>query len=353
MKTVSRLSRPAKAFVGLGLIWLATLALLAWAFRGIEVKDLQATLSRLGAGQAFILILLDFGVFALISARWRLLLGAQGYQVPLQRILIYRLIAHGINYFTPGPQVGGEPAQVYFLHRKHHIPMPQAIASVSLDKILELLANAAFLLVGLYAAVREGLFAKSIPLQVIFPVAAMLSLLVAYSAALWTGRAPLAWLFKRLAEWFPNLERIGLVAASAEKQISSSCRQQPRIILQASLLSSAAWAVMLLEYWLAARFLGLSLNPGQAIGAITAASVAFMSPVPGALGVLEAGQVFFMQALGVSPALGISISLWIRARDVVLGGSGLLLGNIFTHGKLSLDRDLKIEINSLNSDGGG
>ncbi|HEX7974460.1 MAG TPA: lysylphosphatidylglycerol synthase transmembrane domain-containing protein [Anaerolineales bacterium] len=346
-----RTSRSPRRFFWLGLLWLATLALLAWALHEVRTADLREILSRLGAWQALLLILLDIGVFALISARWRLLLGAQGYPVPFSRILVYRLVAHGINYFTPGPQVGGEPAQVYFLQKKHGVPAPQAIASVSLDKILELLANAVFLLVGLYAALREGLFVKSFPLEALSPVGAMLALLLVYSAALWAGRTPLAWLFGRLAERFHSLERIGQVAASAEQQISRSCRQQPRIILQASLLSSVAWVAMLLEYWLAARFLGLELNPGQAIAAITAASVAFMSPIPGALGVLEAGQVFVMQALGVNPVFGISISLWIRMRDIALGGSGLLLGSIFSQGKLGLGRDLKLEVKSLDSEG--
>jgi hypothetical protein len=40
--------------------------------------------------------------------------------------------------------------------------------------------------------------------------------------------------------------------------------------------------------------------------------------------------VLAMQAMGFSPAVGISLSLLIRARDVVLGGFGLWLGGVLS-----------------------
>jgi hypothetical protein len=45
---------------------------------------------------------------------------------------------------------------------------------------------------------------------------------------------------------------------------------------------------------------------------------------------LEASQVLAMTALGFSPALGLSASLLIRARDISLGGLGLLWAAVLT-----------------------
>jgi uncharacterized membrane protein YbhN (UPF0104 family) len=53
-------------------------------------------------------------------------------------------------------------------------------------------------------------------------------------------------------------------------------------------------------------------------------------PVPAGLGALEASQVFALQALGYDAALGLSLSLLIRLRDLLFGGLGLALAAHWT-----------------------
>jgi uncharacterized membrane protein YbhN (UPF0104 family) len=89
-------------------------------------------------------------------------------------------------------------------------------------------------------------------------------------------------------------------------------------------VSLLVWVAMVAEYWLTLRLLGLPLNLSQAVVALTAARLAFITPTPGGLGALEASQALAMQALGFGPAAGISLSLIIRARDLFFGGLGLV-----------------------------
>ena len=88
--------------------------------------------------------------------------------------------------------------------------------------------------------------------------------------------------------------------------------------------------LMLGEYMLSLRFLGARVDPLQAVIALTAARLAFLTPLPGGLGALEASQVLALGALGFSPALGISVSLLIRGRDIAFGLIGLWGGAILT-----------------------
>jgi uncharacterized membrane protein YbhN (UPF0104 family) len=78
------------------------------------------------------------------------------------------------------------------------------------------------------------------------------------------------------------------------------------------------------------RFLGLHLSLPQVMLALTAARLAFLLPVPAGLGSLEAGQVLAMGLLGVNPAVAISLSLVIRARDLFFGGAGLWIGAVLS-----------------------
>ena len=52
-------------------------------------------------------------------------------------------------------------------------------------------------------------------------------------------------------------------------------------------------------------------------------------PLPGGLGTVEAAQMLALTQLGFDPAIGLSASLLIRGRDVLLGLAGLWWGNHF------------------------
>ena len=73
-------------------------------------------------------------------------------------------------------------------------------------------------------------------------------------------------------------------------------------------------------------FLGITLSVSQLIIGLAAARIAYLLLFPAGLGVLEAGQVAAVRALGFPAALGISLSLVIRFRDVVVASFGLWWG---------------------------
>ncbi len=312
----------------LHLLWLLVPLLVWWAVRDLRLADMFQSLDRLSGAQILILVALNVGIFMLVSGRWWLLLRTQGDAIPYLSVVGYRLVAFGISYFTVGPQIGGEPAQVYYLQSRHAIPTSRALASVSLDKILELLANFAFLLVGIFAALGSGLLADLAPVQAVAWMAVPFIMLLAYTIAVWRGKTPLSSLLSRLSPGEGRLKWLVQAVLAAEGQIGLFCQQNPLAVLAASLISALIWGMMALEYWLALSFLGIPVSLLQAIAVLTAASVAFLFPLPGGLGALEASQVLAMEALGFSSALGLSISLLIRGRDIALGGLGVLWGGV-------------------------
>ena len=138
-----------------------------------------------------------------------------------------------------------------------------------------------------------------------------------------TGKQPL----NRLTDYLPRKiaqNWISLALCNVEKEMSVFCIDFPKTVLQATLVSLSVWLVMVFEYWLLTYFLGLRLSLMQAVSALTAARLAFLTPLPGGLGALEASQVLAMQTLGLEPSYGISISLLIRLRDILFGLIGFL-----------------------------
>lgn len=280
----------------------------------------------LGFAQVLTLGLVNITIFLLISGRWWLLLSSLGFPLPFLTLTAYRLLSFGITYFTPGPQFGGETAQIYLLNNRNRVPPPSAIASVTMDKILDMLTNFLFMLFGVTAALKTGIFAELAPTETIPLILLMFSLLLGYAFALWVGKTPVSNFINRLPMRFKTLRSVQQAVASTEHEIYVFCHQKPATIARASGLSLIILFGSIFEYYLTLHFLGIRLNITQTIIAMMASRIAFLLPLPGGVGFLEASQVLAMHAMGLSPNSGIGIILMMRGRDILMGGTGLLLG---------------------------
>ena len=311
------------------LIWVVLFVLVVWALGNIPFTQIGDTLRTLQFSDIAILLVINIFIFLSFSSRWWLITRAQGYNPPFLPLVGYRLAAFGISYFTPGTQFGGEPLQVYMLERERRIPNSSALASVSLDKLVELLANFTFLLIGMILVLNGGLLPALGNPAAMTVVVALLAAPLLYLIALWIGRNPLTSAFSRLPNWFYKKSKLGdlpPLICETEGQIGNLLKTSPWTVLWIVMISGSIWVMMLVEYWLALRFLGAQISLAGAVIALTAARLAFLTPLPGGVGALEASQVLALGALGYSPAIGISISVLIRARDILFGLSGLWWG---------------------------
>jgi uncharacterized protein (TIRG00374 family) len=306
------------------LAWLLLPVLLWWSLKDVPFQAVRQSLGQLQEWQVAVLFGLNLLIFLLISGCWWLILQSNGHRMPFWRLTAYRLAGFALSYFTPGPQVGGEPLQVLLLTRRHQIPSAAAISSVFMDKLIELLSNFAFLVLGLLVISAAGLAAGSIPIWVL-PLVSLLSM-AAHLALLWQGKTRFTWLAHRLAQKFPHHRMVQSIKAAiqpVEAEMLSICHSSRGFILKVLSASLLVGLGLLGEFALMLWFVGLPLNLAQVILALTLARLAFLVPLPGGLGALEASQVLSMKLLGFSPALGISLCLIIRARDLILGGTGL------------------------------
>ncbi|HSL42150.1 MAG TPA: lysylphosphatidylglycerol synthase transmembrane domain-containing protein [Anaerolineales bacterium] len=300
--------------------------LLYFALRNAPLVEIWSLITQLKLSQIGLLFFLNALVIAAMTARWWVIVRAENPGIPFLPLIRYRLAVFGLSYFTPGPQVGGEPLQVIYLQRNHGISFARATAAVIMDKLLEFLANFILIGVGITAAVRVGLIARS-SVQVsasLIPMAAVLVWPAIHLVLLYQGRYPISRLLRAASSLIGNPDWARLIMV-AERMAASFTRRKPGSLLIALGFSLVAWAGMALEYFLIASFLNARLSFEETLAALTAALVAFLMPLPGGLGALEASQVYALQSMGYAPALGISISLIIRGRDILNGVIGLLL----------------------------
>ena len=309
--------------IGKLLLVLIPFLLLWWTFRQVDFGQVWATLRQLNIIQITIWLLINIGLVTLMTGRWWLILNSLGHHLPYLTLTRYRLGSFAVSYFTPGPQFGGEPIQVLALRQYHNIPGTTGTASVGLDKLLELIANFSFLVFGTTIALTGTWLPEEWRKSGLALAMGLLAIPLAYLVLMLTGKQPL----NRLTDHLPQKiaqNWVSLALCNVEIEMSVFCIDFPKTVLQATLISFCVWLGMVFEYWLITYFLGLRLSLMQAVSALTAARLAFLTPLPGGLGALEASQVLAIQTLGLDPAYGISISLLIRLRDILFGMVGFL-----------------------------
>ncbi len=300
-----------------------------WTARTVPLSDIWKTLRALDPFQLAAWVLLNLLILCLVSSRWWLLLRSMGHSLPYFLLTVYRLASFAISYFTPGPQMGGEALQVYLVQHRHQVPNVDALSAVALDKLLELFGNYLFICIGGITILSIGIFPRGLQNQLMGLMATVLLGSGVYVAAVWNGRLPVSKTAQLLVHVpLPALLRSWVakstqIAARAEEQIGQFFREKPLVLFQVMVITTLTWIFSLVDFALALRFIGLYLPLGDVISALTLARIAFMVPTPGGLGALEASQVLVMQALGFSPAFGISLTILFRGRDLLMGSLGL------------------------------
>ncbi len=324
--------------LALGLLW--------FTLRTVSFSDVWDRLRQMQPSVLFLLLIANAFVVLTFSARWWLLLFALGYRIFYFRLIAYRLAAFAVSYFTPGPHFGGEPLQVYLVTSRHQVPASASLTAVVLDKVLEMLVNFTFLMGGFLVVSQTQTFPPGLERTLLVTGLGLLLVQLGVLALLWTGRRPASSLLVVLDGLWRRIRRQPEISGGrltqgalyrtlrqSEDQIAYLCNRRPGIMLLALGISALSWLGIVAEFWLMTAVLGLNLSLGQALIALLAARIAILLPLPAALGALEASQVMAMTSMGLAPAAGASLSLLIRARDVLFGLVGLCILALLLRGR--------------------
>jgi hypothetical protein len=217
------------------------------------------------------------------------------------------------------------------IHDRYSLPVDTALAAVSLDKLFELVFNFSFLIVGTCLLYFRGVYLDFKFSGSSYILIFLFLLPMGYFFTLWARWNPLS---RLVTQRYWRVSKIGILARiedlviCSERSISKFMRDKPGLILFLGLYSSVLWLLFIAEYWLSLVILWANMDLGATVIALTTARLAFLMPFPGAAGALEASQVWIMGTLGFNPALGISLVLLIRARDVAIGLTGISLGSL-------------------------
>ena len=255
-------------------------------------------------------------IMVLHAARWRLVIKSAGLNLPFWRVFSYKIVGYGVSFLTPAAKVGGEPIRAMMLQR-HGWSFKRSFSTVAIDKIVELSVTSLLFIVGIFAVVLTLALPQSMTIALIILGVILVLLVIWFYYLIISHKNIVLSLFRffRLHKWSLT-KQFEQDIIDNDALLVSFYKHNSKAFTKAIILTFATWLFMFLEYMSALLLVGVSgVNFAGLFLIICMVAVAYMIPVPLALGVLEAGQVTTFLILGLQRAAGLGLSLVIRARD--------------------------------------
>jgi putative membrane protein len=298
--------------LGVILAGLAGLALAVFFVVHIGFAAVVAAVMSVGWSGFALLCLYQLATFVILGAAWFVLTPEAG----LWSFVWGRVVRDAAGEVLPFSQLGGILIGVRALILRG-IAAPSAFASAIVDVTTEMMAQIVFTLLGVALFVAHSTHA--LPAATVSGIVFVLAGSVAFVVMQRRGIA----LAGTLAERF--LPAVARQTHAFHEAVSAIYRHPARLAASAA-IHLAGWIASAGATWLSVRLIGghIGIAGALAVESILCALRSAAVVVPGALGVQEAGYAMLMPLFGLTPDIGLAVSLLKRAREIAIGAPVLL-----------------------------
>jgi uncharacterized protein (TIRG00374 family) len=129
------------------IILLITVILLLFFFQNVDIKNVFLHISRVNPIYPLLFLFGSFIQFFIRSYRWGIILKPHKKKISLLTLYDHTLIGYFLNMFLPGRV--GEPAKGILLARKEGFPQSSGLASVVLERLIDVFMLITFFLISL------------------------------------------------------------------------------------------------------------------------------------------------------------------------------------------------------------
>lgn len=275
--------------------------------RSVALHDPLGTLRDFSPAIALVAAAPLAASILLRALRWRALLAGEPAQVGA--ILLAQNTGIGLNNILPVRMVS-EPVQLALITKRYGVPFPTAFTTLVTGNVLDIVATA--LLMGLGVALAPTLRDGRISIQLFGAVVLFIvSALVFVAVARGIQSIPLAGRFRFFEQ---------VVAALGVM------RERPYLLWAAFGATLAHWLALGLAGWLVAGSLGVDLHPIAMVAVLVAAAffTSAMPSAPGGVGTYHFAVVAMLTDLGADPAAAFSFAVVIHFM-VMLPSSAIAL----------------------------
>lgn len=318
---------------------LLSLALLAYVLRSADVGRALDLVRSLGF-RLPLLLLPNLAAFLAETSGWWISFARLGEHPRFRRLLGVRVMADALLLGLPSGSVVSETVQPYLLKRRCGVPTEKGIVATVARKFFVVVSHGLFLAAAtlfawplLEADSTAAIGRRGLPWLLLATSTFLVAASVAGVTATVHGRVAdrVHGVLDRVGgRWLGSwLERNALRFQRTDDALAGFFRRRPGGLVLPVGLYVLAWLVRSVETWLFLRLVGAEV-PLAAAAVIETSLIlvrALAVPVPGGLGVQDAGYILCLRALGVPDAttVGAAFVVLKRGKDLFWILLGFLL----------------------------
>lgn len=288
------------------------------------IGEIWYTLQQFKLLHFFIFLFLSLLNFMLYTFRWHIILSKlQKSKISFLKLFMHRMSGFAISYITPTAQTGGEPLRVMLL-QKDGISSKTSTSSVIIDKGLEFATLFIFISIGMSIALIDGSLSNTLKIVFFCLLVILISLIFWFYFSSLKNIGFFSSILRafRLNK-FKKVQTFEEKVIEIEQEMTSFYKKHSRSFFLLIFISIIITSFLLLEHWLVAKFMGVSLSFTQTFLVSTIPYIAFMIPIPGGIGLLEGGHSAMFALLGISINAFVLVFI-IRIRDLFFVFIGLI-----------------------------
>ncbi len=260
-----------------------------------------------------------------LTWRWQAVLQSRGYDdISFWSLNVYRLGGAAVSFLTPTAKMGGEPVRALILYKDSDLDFDTSLSTVVIDKTIELTSSGLFFIIGLIAALITYSLTASVRNTFIGIIAFLTILIGGFFIRVFNGKNFFSWLFSSMQlDRVESLQGVLEKVKEVEQLVVEFYERDKKGLIYAVLISLISWIGMFFEYYFIGQIVGVNLSLLQVFFVFTFVGLAYLIPVPMAVGTLEAGQVSLFSVIGLGSAKGLGVSLVVRAKDMLVSAVGI------------------------------
>jgi len=274
-----------------------------------QIKDFSDIIEILKSSDK-VLLLLSLSTHALgtyiTAVRWKALLNTQEVKLSTATLSVTVLIGSFFNNFLP-TSIGGDVFRTYDASKKAKIPLGTSASVILVERFSGVVSAATYAVVALFLGFTAiGHRSVIIPIVIFFVVTVILAFLIINPSLFRFGKFKF---MRKLKEKLSNVYNT-LVSFKKYKVVLL------KVLVYGFLLQFA----VILNWWLAAKALGINLTLTAFIFIVPVVATIAMIPISiGGIGLRENSLVFIMVAMGVTNEKAALCSLLILFMIILMG----------------------------------
>ena len=288
------------------------------------------------------------------SIAWSFAFSPEQGRPQLRSLFMAKLAGEAVSQLTPLANLGGEPLKAYLL--KSETPAWSNLGAVVINKTAQTLTGIGFTMLGLSLVFFHWDLPVDLPLAIQLGLGALMATAIALMLLLWKKQqhlfSSIVLILKKLGVQTDGVEGRMARATHIDASIGHFYRAHKKRFFLVLLFHSTGWMLGACETYVIICSLEPSITFPVAflITSLTVIINSLFFFMPSNIGVLEGGQVFLLSALGLNPAVGLSLGLAKRMRKVFWIFIGWLFLTYLSRKALERGRDRSSRQTPLRTD---